>query len=226
MTSVVKVRRFGAIGDVHGEDRFLALALDHMKGCDAILSVGDLVDGRGDVDRCCALLAGRGALVVRGNHERWVLADKMRELPQATLRADLAPATLEFLRGLPATRTVETTLGKLLLCHGVGDDDMIRLLPEDEGYVLTSNDALQNVLAAGYELMVCGHTHRPMVRSIHGLTVINAGTLHHADAPSFVEVDLDAKVAQYFDIDDAGRVSEGMRFDFGARGQDVWGTSW
>ncbi|MGZ3421356.1 MAG: metallophosphoesterase family protein [Polyangiales bacterium] len=225
----MKVRRFGAIGDVHGEDRFLAAALDHMRGTDAVLAVGDIVDGRGDVDRCCALLKDHGALVVRGNHERWVLEDKMRELPQATMRGDLAPATLEFLRALPATRTLETVLGKLMLCHGVGDDDMIRLLPEDEGYVLTSNDALQNVLAKGFELMVCGHTHRPMVRSIHGLTVINAGTLHYADTPSFVEVDLEAKVAQYFTIDDhagGARVLEGLRFDFGAPGQDVWGTSW
>jgi predicted phosphodiesterase len=222
----VTVRRFGAIGDVHGEDRFLASALDHMKSLDAILSVGDLVDGRGDVDRCCALLKDRGALVVRGNHERWVLSGKMRELPQATLREDLAPATLDFLRSLPAVRSLDTVMGKLLLCHGVGKDDMIRLLPEDESYVLTSNDALQEVLAAGFELMVCGHTHRPMVRSIQGLTVINAGTLHHADAPTFVEVDLEAKVAQYFFIDDDARITEGLRFDFGALGQDVWGSSW
>src|SRR5262249_20827001 len=100
-----------------------------MAGLDAILAGGDIVHGRGDVDRCCSLLAARRALVVRGNHERWVLGDTMRELPHATIARDLAPQTITFLQSLPPTQTIDTVLGKMLLCHGVGPDDMTRLLP-------------------------------------------------------------------------------------------------
>src|SRR5262245_8335505 len=103
---------------------------------------------------------------------------------------------------------------------------MVRFLPEDEGYALTSNDALQKVLDASFDLMVAGHTHRPMVRSLQGLTVINPGTLHYGDAPGFVEVDLEARIAQYYVLDDDAHVLPGLRFDFGARGQDVWGAGW
>ncbi len=222
------IRRFAAIGDVHGEDAFLAAALDHLASerLDAILCVGDIVDGRGDVERCCELLRARNALVVRGNHERWVLADTMRQLRHATLRDDLPPRIVEWLSALPATRTLKTIAGDLLLCHAVGEDDMIRLREDDEGYALTENRALQAVLASGVELMVCGHTHQPMVRTLSGLTVINAGTLHRDDAPGFVVVDLDAKHAKFFTIDDAGtlRIHESVTIPFGRAGQDVWGS--
>jgi predicted phosphodiesterase len=69
------IRRFGAIGDVHAEDGLLRAALSHLEsaGVDALLCVGDIVDGRGDVDACCTLLAEHGVLSVRGNHERWML---------------------------------------------------------------------------------------------------------------------------------------------------------
>lgn len=220
------IRRFGAIGDVHGEDRFLAAAIERLDalGVDAVLAVGDVVDGRGDVERCVRLLQSRGALVVRGNHERWLLAGTMRQLPFATTSGELSDAVQAWLASLPATRTLDTSFGRLLLCHGVGEDDMTRLLPEDEGPVLTSNAALQDVLASGAELMVCGHTHRPMVRSIFGLVVINAGTLDRHDAPGFVHVDLDAKLARFFDLEDGARVTEGLVVPFGAPGQDVWGA--
>ena len=82
------------------------------------------------------------------------------------------------------------------------------------------------VLSSGVEIMVCGHTHRTMVRSIFGLLVINAGTLHHADTPGFVEVDLEKKFAQFFVFDDRGRVNEAERVPFGAPGQDIWGSGW
>lgn len=222
------LRRFGAIGDVHTEDTLLAAAIAHLRrlGVDAILAVGDIVDGEGDVDRCCALLRDGGVVAVRGNHERWALEGSMRELPHATLARELQQDTLQFLRTLPPTRRLQTVLGDLLLCHGVGTDDMVRLLPEDEGYALSNNDALSRVLSSGVELMVCGHTHRPMVRTIQGLTIVNAGTLHRHDAPCFVHVDLERKRAQYYELDDEGGVREGLAYDFGKPGDDVWGAGW
>lgn len=222
------IRRFGAIGDVHAEDEFLAAALDRLarEGCDVILVVGDIVDGRGDLERCCRLLSEK-TVAVRGNHERWMLADEARTLPNAHLREDLSPDSREWLESLPPIRTLETVAGKLMLCHGVGEDDMARLLPEDELPALTQNASLQRVLHRNYEVMVCGHTHQPMVRSLFGLLVVNAGTLYFADNPSFVHVDLEAKVARTFVIDpNDATVHEAERTPFGGRGNDLWGSGW
>ncbi len=52
---------------------------------DAVLCVGDVVDGGGDADRCCALLSAAAVSTVRGNHDRWFLEDTMRD-PGTLLR--------------------------------------------------------------------------------------------------------------------------------------------
>jgi len=214
------IRTFGAIGDIHAEDQHLAAALAELQGVDAILSVGDIVDGRGDLDRCVQMLRSHQVLAVRGNHERWFLTGKARALPNAHVIDDVSDETRKFLEQLPPTRVLDTSLGTLLLCHGVGDDDMVRLLPDDDATMLANNEPLQRVLASGVELMVCGHTHKPMVRTVFGLTVINAGTLHYGDNPGFVRVDLDRKIVQTFEID-GSRVFATEKLAFG---DDVWGA--
>lgn len=222
------IRAFGAIGDVHAEDELLAAALDRLaqERCDVIFTVGDMVDGRGDLERSCRLLRER-TVAVRGNHERWLLADQVRTVPDAHLRDELSAETLRWLDALPATRTFDSAAGKLLLCHGVGDDDMARLLPDDELPAHSQSPALQKVVAQHYEVMVCGHTHQPMVRVFFGLLVVNAGTLSRKDSPGFVHVDLEAKVARMFAIDaNTAAVTEAERIPFGAPGGDLWGAGW
>lgn len=175
--------RYGLIGDIHAEDELLAIALDALADVDAILAVGDLADGRGDLDRCCELLAARGVLAVRGNHDRWFLAHQMRDLPDATLVA--TPATHAYLAALPPVREV----GSVFLCHGLGLDDMARLLPYDEGYALEVNSDLKAVLAAGHAIVVGGHTHRRMIRSFGSTVFVNPGTLHRPHEPGFMLLD-------------------------------------
>jgi predicted phosphodiesterase len=191
---VVKLRRFGIVGDIHAEHETLALVLQYLsqQDLDAVLSVGDVVDGPGDVNACCRLLMKWKAAIVRGNHERWFLEGKMRDLPEATRDGEVEPPTRAFLASLPSTRRMATIRGDLLLCHGTGDDDMIALRPEDSGYALEVNDPLQALVrTADVELLVCGHSHRRMVRRIGPLTIINAGTLSRYDEPGFGVVDLD-----------------------------------
>jgi putative phosphoesterase len=197
------VRRVGVIGDIHCEELALAVALDHIldASVDQVLAVGDIVDGPGDVNRCCARLAEAGVTAVRGNHDRWLLEGASRDLPGATSLAAVEPRTLAFLRALPATRTLESVAGSVLLCHGLGTSDMAGLRPDDEGYALENNDALNALLRQGaHAFVVNGHTHRRMVRRVSTLTVINAGTLHRDDDPCFCIVDFERERVEFFDI--------------------------
>jgi UDP-2,3-diacylglucosamine pyrophosphatase LpxH len=144
-------------------------------------------------------------LTVRGNHERWLLSNEMRILPHAHSLKRVAAATAAFLRALPAVLTVETSAGELLLCHGVGDDDMVRLGPDDEGYAVACIDELQRILAEpAIRFVVAGHTHRRMVRSFARrgdapLAFINAGTLRHGDDPCCAILDVGHGV-EFFDF--------------------------
>lgn len=206
--SPAPLSRFAALGDLHAEDARLAAVLTWLSGqaVRAVLSVGDIVDGEGDVDRCCDLLRAHAAIAVRGNHERWLLAGELRTLRNAHHREALAPASLGFLAALPATRTLATVRGDLLLCHGVDTDDMTRLRPYDEGYALAANTALQALLAApGPRWLVGGHTHKRMVRSFARrvgppLVVINPGTLHRDYDASFAVVDLARRRVEFHEV--------------------------
>lgn len=199
--------RIGAIGDIHAEDHTLERVLDHLAGLtlDRILAVGDIVDGPGDSARCCRLLAAADVDAVRGNHDRWALKDQLRTLPGAL--AALDPEQRRYLDSLPATRTYDTTAGPLLLCHGLGADDMCRLTDDDFGYALETNDPLQELLAAEqFRFVVNGHTHRRMVRHFRQLTVINVGTLFRENDPCFAVIDFSLGRVEFFDLSD-GRIA-------------------
>ncbi|MBX3226093.1 MAG: metallophosphoesterase family protein [Labilithrix sp.] len=191
--------RFGLIGDVHAEDQLLARALDAIAAAkvDRVLCTGDLVDGFGNVDRVCALLAARGVTVVRGNHDRWIRSDDLRTLPNAHRMTDLAVESIGFLKELPQTVSIDVAGGKLLLCHGVGANDMCKLGPDDYGYAISSNDDLLKVLFdPTIRVMVGGHTHKTMARRFERgtgkppLFVVNPGTLARDHGPGYAVLDL------------------------------------
>lgn len=197
--------KFGLVGDIHAEDERLAaaLAIFERESVERVLCVGDVVDGAGDVDRCCALLTASNALGVRGNHDRWILEDRMRSLPNAHHKAELAPQSLALLSALPATREIQTPRGLLLLCHGVGDDDMQRLKPDDEGYALDSNLALAGLLDVNrWAFAVGGHTHDRMVRRFEDLVFVNPGTLARDHAPCCAIFHVEDGRVAFFDLDD------------------------
>lgn len=209
------LRRIGVIGDVHTEDELLAAALAHFRSAtvDAMLCVGDITDGANrepSVDRCCALLRDAAFVTVCGNHDRWAADDEQRDLVGATLRADLAPTTLEYLNRLPALVPLQTVAGRLLLCHGLEGNDMASVKPFDHGAAISDNAALQAMLSPRkYDFVINGHTHHRIVRTIEGLTIINAGTLHRNHNPGFLIVDFAERLVQWFDFSDEGTTTAG-----------------
>jgi predicted phosphodiesterase len=206
--------RVGVIGDTHAEDAALEVALGALarEGVEQVLCVGDLVDGLGDVDRCCELLRRAGAIVVRGNHERWLLSGEMRDLPDATL--EVSEPTRAFIESLPAVVEGDTAAGRLMLCHGVGDDDMAALRPQTAGYALQEVPTLRELmLRPDLRFAIGGHTHERMVRRFPGLTVINAGTLYREHEPCFVVVDFAERWVQFHDLLPGLRVESTPRIE-------------
>jgi predicted phosphodiesterase len=194
--------KIGVLGDVHCEDVVLkaARALFTRHGAERVLAVGDLVDGPGDPDRTLELLADTDA--VTGNHDRWYRQGMLRTLPDALPVGTLSASHRRWLSALPSSREYETARGRLLLCHGLGEDDMASVRPDDMDYALESNTALQRLLRhGGYRFVVSGHSHRRMVRRIAKTTFINAGTLLRGFDPCVLIVDLDAMTAAFFDWD-------------------------
>jgi predicted phosphodiesterase len=204
--------RVGLIGDIHAEDVLLERALDFLgeRGVEMVASTGDVADGEGSVDRCCALLEDRRVVVVRGNHDRWFSKRTLRELPLATAPEQVASRSDELLARLPETVDLQTVAGRALLCHGIGRNDMSRVTPDDFGYAIEANDDLQRLVREGtYRWVLNGHTHRRMVRHFGGLTLINAGTLAGDFDPCFLELDFAAALARVFLFRPDGQIVAG-----------------
>ena len=58
------------------------------------------------------------------------------------------------------------------------------------GYALESNLDLHSLIRErAFDVVINGHTHKPMVRRLGQLTVVNAGTLFRHHTPGYVVVD-------------------------------------
>lgn len=200
------IHRVGVLGDVHGEHARLGAALDWFAGqrLDAVICTGDVADGPGCINRCCTLLQEAGVLAVAGNHDRWLLEDRVRHVPDAHQMSEVAGENLDYLRALPRIRELETAAGALMLCHGVGGNDMAKVWPGTRGAEsIRRSAALDTLLNAGrHRFIVHGHLHYRVLIDFEALLLMNAGTLKGARAGvSVVDFDAGAIAAYAFDGD-------------------------
>jgi putative phosphoesterase len=211
LSKIEFVTHIGAIGDIHAEDVALDLVLSFLseQPLDQIVCVGDIVTGPGDVDRCCELLRAHCVLTVAGNHDRWFVKGTIPALPDSTDPASVSDQTKSFLNSLPQTAELHSPHGLVLICHGLGTNDMADLKPEDYGYAIEANMDLQDLIRSGrYRFIVNGHTHRRMVRNFGDLTVINVGTLQRYAGPGFARIDFAAGHVDFFEVDTGGLIIE------------------
>jgi putative phosphoesterase len=169
----------GIIGDVHCEDRLLEKAVDILiaKNSEKIICTGDIADGKGDFDKCINILERHDIKTIRGNHADWLLTNTMRSLTDATMIDDVNSRSINYLKNLSKTQNIQSSIGDILLCHGLGDNDMAKLTPDDYGYALEANLELQKIISDNkYSIVISGHTHRRMVRDIGNCKFLNAGS--------------------------------------------------
>ncbi len=174
----MRYRRIGIIGDIHGQARNLAKALDLLRdqSVDSIVSVGDIVDGPESIDECCDLLMRHHVIAVRGNHERWMFTGQMRSVPNATSISSLQRRTRHFLVSLPAVRVLPVVGGTVVLSHGVNEDDM-RALPRRPDKRLVTTLRRCAVVPSSCVAIISGHSHRRGSIRLAGTTFVEAGTL-------------------------------------------------
>lgn len=199
------IRRLGVLGDVHGEHGRLAAALDWLadQNLDTVICTGDLADGPGSIDRCCDMLRAAGVLTVAGNHDRWMLSGRVRHVADAHRLEDVDPRSAAFLRELPRTRRLDTVAGPLLLCHGIGRNDLAKVWPGTRGDAsIRRSPELDAILEDGeYRFIVHGHLHYRVLIDFEQLLLMNAGTLKGEGAGVCI-VDFDAGQIGAFAFDD------------------------
>ena len=179
------VSTVAVLSDVHG----MLIALDRVlaeprvAAADVIVVTGDHSWGPHPaevLDRLTAL--GDRCVLVRGNADREVLR-KARGLPSAADgdpvatwgAAQLSPAHLDLLEGMPESVTLEVDgFGAVLFCHAT---------PRDDAEIVVVDSRLDRWTEVFADLpdevttVVLGHTHMPFLRLAEGRTVINPGSV-------------------------------------------------
>ncbi len=173
--------RIAILADIHGNVPALDAVLDDLSGqaVDEVLVGGDLV-GRGpEGSRVTQRVRALGWPAIGGNHEDYLLAFRRGEVPEEWLAteewaaarwmaAELDDDDAAYLEGLPFSLEREN----LRLVHGTPQTNR-------EGIgSWTSDDELAGYLGEVEEpLLVCAHTHRPLIRELAGGTVVNVGSV-------------------------------------------------
>jgi putative phosphoesterase len=222
------VTRIGIIGDIHGQVKALEAALhffaETVPPLDVLLCTGDLpekgavlsADTAGTVSTCARLLQANDVLTVRGNHDRHFLDNSADSLLQDLFPEEWAASAdaLAFARTLPVTRTLETAMGPLLLCHGVGLRDTEGIYPGGAEEQVVEALAAREIASPAVHLLVMGHTHRWMYRTVAGIILLNPGTLlPEKPASGLAILDTGEKWVQFYAVEPAtGTITTGERF--------------
>lgn len=180
--------RLAVLADVHGNLPALEAVLDDIAllGADEVVHAGDLV-GRGPQGSAVVqAIRAAGIEGVRGNHEDFLLqvaaGTLLAGVPTSTadlvcqscahwMAAELDPDSLAFIADLPFDRRAASDAG-VLVVHGSPRSNREGLGPWTDDASLRS--ALHGIRAA---VVVCAHTHRPMVRRSGSTLVANTGSV-------------------------------------------------
>ncbi len=172
------------ISDIHGNVPALAAVLEDLERVapDEILVGGDLV-GRGpEGSRVAQRIATLGWPCVRGNHEDYLLSFRHGRVPDDWLEADhwsasrwmaadLTDEDEKFIDSLPMTITSELC-PELRLVHGSPRSNNEGIGPWN------ADQEIERHLGRIEEpLLVCAHTHRPMIRRFDSGLVLNVGSV-------------------------------------------------
>jgi putative phosphoesterase len=198
--------KLGLISDVHGDPVALELAWSHLivLGADRIVCAGDLVGYGPFPDRVVAFVRDHEIAAVRGNHDRWALGrgpGARDEFGGGTPGDE----TFEHLRSLPFHLEVSHGRTVGVVVHGSPRSDM-----EFVNRSTHAPDRLRADLSElGCDLLVVGHTHKPMwFRCAEGL-VVNPGSVVSMPvvdtSRTFALVDLERLEPTFHDVE-SGRV--------------------
>ncbi len=177
------------IGDVHGEFQRLEQIICFNKNNLPMFCTGDIpisaINGEADdsIEKCIKLLKENSVATVKGNHDSWLNKD------------------FDFISKLPLTLDIATSAGKALFCHGIGNNYMSKINPDDYGYAIESNDDLHNIIKSkDYKFIINGHSHKKMIKKVSNIVIINAGSLKHD--PGFIIADFLYKSVTFLKFSD------------------------
>lgn len=164
--------RIGLISDIHANLPALNLALNHLERAqvDRVVCLGDVVEKGPDGDAVVEVLQRRLITTVQGNHD--INAVKHAELEGR--HTALSDSSLAWLAALPPVREYLWAGRFVVLAHGSPVDPAIGIVPGDVPKVVR-----RDLRRRDADVLLVGHTHRPMHLRFAGMEIVNPGSVSH-----------------------------------------------
>ena len=209
--------KLGILSDIHGDMRSFekALALFDAHKVDALLCAGDVVEKGQDDDEVVALIRELKIPCVLGNHDENAIrhfdlssgVDIPGEVP-------LKLETIEFLKTLPPVLEQEVAEVNLLIAHAIPSQNWGKVFHED-GSTRLSKRLKKDLVRAGCEILIVGHTHYPFDLRFRDKRIINPGatcSIKGRDSHTVGVLDLASDGFDVFELKD-NSPSEIMRLE-------------
>ncbi len=167
--------RYGILSDIHGNLEALTASLAALEraGARHFLCLGDIIGYNADSDECTAIVRGRCAMTIAGNHDliatRRLGFERCSNAARYSLlrtRRTLGHDAAAWLGTLPPSRTLEG--GKVVLVHG-GVRDVRQYV--ERGEQVRENAEHLRYDFPGAKLCLFGHSHEQMIFEVDGNVV-------------------------------------------------------
>jgi putative phosphoesterase len=182
--------KVAVVGDIHGNLQALEAVLKDAKrrGAEVVLNTGDLLGYGANPEESAKLLRSLPSISVIGNYDLKVfrIHDRRELLPDGKSKDKMlsftwaydhvTPSTRAWLRSLPKEVRMEVGGTRLLMTHGSPDSMDEHLGPE------TPVKRLEDIArGADAGLIIMGHSHRSMFRTVQGTKFLNPGSVGRSD---------------------------------------------
>ncbi len=181
-----EIRKIAVVSDVHGNLPALeaVLADCRSQNIDEIWNLGDFTGYVPFPNEVIELLRKSCSANIIGNYDLKVLSFPQKSAEWKIEKSGekyisfewnnsvLSQKNRRYLAGLPKTKKIKINKYSFLLTHGSPES-------QNEGLISTTPVERMEELAkiAGTDVVLCGHTHRPMVKKAAGVLFVNAGSV-------------------------------------------------
>lgn len=176
--------KLALLSDIHGNHFALQAVLDSIKQNEVenLIVTGDFVGYYFWPREVLELFQPWNVIAIRGNHEEMFFKavddaeflDSVNAKYGEGLQVALETLTDEqkdWLTGLPESLVIDLAAKKILLCHGSPWN------PDEYIYPDAQDEVFDRCADTGYDWIIMGHTHYPMVRQTRNTTIINPGSV-------------------------------------------------
>lgn len=173
------MKKIGLIADIHSNLVALKAVLEDMPEVEKILCAGDLIGYGPQPKETIELVKSKDINSCMGNHDYAVAKNDFHSLTNDARKAaewtrgKLDKNELSFLNGLKEKIQLKIENYEIFIAHGTPRKPLKEYL-----YPSTSNRALLKITQkANSDIILLGHTHIPLKKSIQGKIVLNPGAV-------------------------------------------------